>query len=129
MAPRRRPSRTTRSRAAPRRTRREPRESPARRAAKIRESVRRGRLDDLTPLLVALSDPTPGLRQTAAIALGILKDPRAGSILAAALTDPNEGVRASAAEALGAIGRSEYLEPLQRALQDADALVRTRAAG
>ncbi|MGC2204955.1 MAG: hypothetical protein WA719_03405, partial [Thermoplasmata archaeon] len=68
MAPR--TPRTTRSRTTPKRARRRPAELPSHRAAAIRKSVTRGRLDDLTPLLVALSDPSPGLRQTAAIALG-----------------------------------------------------------
>ncbi|MGI0071863.1 MAG: HEAT repeat domain-containing protein, partial [Thermoplasmata archaeon] len=127
MAPR--APRRSRSRATPGRSRSRPPDTPSRRAATIRRSIRRGRLDDLTPLLVALSDPSPGVRQTAAIALGILRDPRARSTLAAALTDPDAGVRAGAAEALGSIGRLESREPLERALEDADAHVRARAAG
>ncbi|MGA7650402.1 MAG: hypothetical protein WBW40_06840, partial [Thermoplasmata archaeon] len=45
--------------------------TPSERAASIRESVRHGEVKDLGPLLVALSDPVPGVRETAAVALGI----------------------------------------------------------
>ncbi|MGA8543597.1 MAG: HEAT repeat domain-containing protein, partial [Thermoplasmata archaeon] len=99
--------RASRSKTVARKVRRRPADTPSRRAATIRRSVRGGRLDDLTPLLAALGDPSPGLRQTAAIALGLLKDPRARSSLEVSLTDPDANVRASAAEALGAIGRLE----------------------
>jgi HEAT repeat protein len=56
------------------------------------------------PLSAALKDPSAGVREAAAKALGEIGDPGAVEGLSAALTDSSAGVRQSAAKALERIG-------------------------
>jgi HEAT repeat protein len=71
------------------------------------------------PLLGLLDDDDPGVRHTAAAALGEAGDDRAVGALANRLeTDPDPTVRRATADALGRIGHPAAVEPLQQAIDD-----------
>lgn len=81
---------------------------------------------DLRGLVEALGDKDPKIVWDAALALGDLKDPRAGDLLLEALGKPAS--RLGAIRALGFTSNLRALEPLIAALQDNDANVRRSAA-
>jgi HEAT repeat protein len=81
---------------------------------------------DVPGLIHALSNPTPGVRQAAAEALGHFEDPRAIESLIFGLKDSDLGVRQQAVAALGMIGDSRAVGPLAAALNGPD--VRKAAA-
>ena len=81
----------------------------------------------VAPLVAALKDQDPGVRERAASALGEIKDPHAIEPLISALDDPDSHVEKGASDALVKIGRPA-VEPLITALKDGDAGVRSRAA-
>jgi HEAT repeat protein len=74
----------------------------------------------------ALRDADPGIREQAALALGILNARSALPALGNALQDPDPGVRGAAATAIGKIGTAADGAPLVRLLADDDAEVRNR---
>jgi HEAT repeat protein len=80
-----------------------------------------------TALAAALRDENKGIRQQAALALGILDGKAAIRDLQAALGDPEPGVRGAAATAIGKIGTTEDGKSLIPLLGDADNGVRQRA--
>jgi HEAT repeat protein len=85
------------------------------------------------PLVRALEDQRAGVRQQAAVSLGVLGRGEAAVLRAALplLNDPASEVRAAAAEALGRIGLAEAqaIAALERAFVDRSAPVRVQAAG
>jgi cyclophilin family peptidyl-prolyl cis-trans isomerase/HEAT repeat protein len=86
----------------------------------------------VAPLINALADPDPEVRQMAAFALGLLGDRSARDALIAALGDPEPVVKGSAAEALGLIGDPAAAEPIARMatqVVDAAALAQIAANG
>jgi HEAT repeat protein len=81
------------------------------------------------PLLEALRDPSPEVRETAITALRFLEDPRAVPALIRVLEeDPVAEVRGEAADTLGSLGDARAVEPLIGALDDARADVRAEVA-
>ncbi len=80
----------------------------------------RERVDErlLIPLMEALSDPEPAVREQAAEVLGDLEDERAVEPLMAAVTDENEDVRAQVIWALGNMEDPRTFETLRTALRD-----------
>jgi HEAT repeat protein len=70
------------------------------------------------PLIAALTDKVPQVREAAVLSLGELGDERAVEPLMAALQDEYIGVRSLAAGALGKIGEDRAVEALIAALQD-----------
>lgn len=80
------------------------------------------------PLIAALDDQRPRVRQNAALALGELKDPRALGPLATLLGDRDAEVRTWTAKALGDLGCAGAVEPLIAALGDSVPAVRQYAA-
>jgi HEAT repeat protein len=80
------------------------------------------------PLVAALDDEAPLVRQAVAAALGQIGDVRAIEPLIAALGDEMEGVRGAAAAALGRIGDVRAVEPLFAVLQGAPSSAARRAA-
>lgn len=83
----------------------------------------------LIPLLRALEDKDPVVRESVIILLSEFKEERVLEHLAEILlNDADEDVRASAAKALGDIGDEKAIEPLARALQDKEPWVREKAA-
>jgi len=89
------------------------------------------------PLCMTLSDPSPGIREEAASALGRLGPVRVDGTgmgaalerLRAALKDEHPGVRAAAAFALGMLHDARSIEGLCACLGDDDSEVRKAAAG
>jgi HEAT repeat protein len=79
------------------------------------------------PLIAALEDQAPSVRQCAAAALGNIGDSRAIKPLIAALSG-NAGGQAAAAEALGKIGHTRAVAPLIAALEETSASLRQSAA-
>jgi HEAT repeat protein len=79
------------------------------------------------PLMEALEDEAPAVREAAAISLGKLKRRKSVEALIEALQDEDEGVGRAAAGALVEIGEGS-VEPLVAALQDRDAVRRETAA-
>jgi HEAT repeat protein len=75
--------------------------------------------DRVPKLILQLRDPSPGVRVSAARALGDGKDARAVEPLMAALGDSDDGVRISAARALGEIKDPRAVMPLMTAMKDA----------
>jgi len=82
----------------------------------------------LSPLLASLTHKNWAVRQTAAEALGNLKNPAAVGGLIGSLDDQNRGVSASAANALGKIGNPRAVEPLIKALSSPEPWLRRSAA-
>ncbi len=82
------------------------------------------------PLMDALGDEDPGVRENAARALGKLEDPRAVPRLCGVLLDDVSAVvREHAATALGSIGDERAQRPLLSAMQsDPDPVVREHAS-
>lgn len=83
---------------------------------------------DVPGLIHALSNPTAGVRQAAAEALGSFDDPRGVESLIFALRDSDSGVRHEAVVALGKFGALRVVDPLIVMLNDPDAGVRKAAA-
>jgi len=82
----------------------------------------------LEPLVKALKDRDPEVREEAVDSLAELKDERAIVYLTdVLLSDKNEDVRESAAAALGELGDERAIDPLIQALRDKDAGVRESA--
>lgn len=79
-------------------------------------------------LILNLKSEKDGLRASAAMSLGMIKDTRSVDPLIQALNDTNSLVRRSAAEALGKIGDAAAVYPLIDTLKDADKGVRRSAA-
>jgi HEAT repeat protein len=94
-----------------------------RRAAAARLLGRIGDARAIAPLVAALADPTPEVRQDAARALGQIGDTRAVEPLAAALRD-DYGASEAAGEALVQIGGARALRSLASALGDDSESVR-----
>jgi HEAT repeat protein len=69
-------------------------------------------------------------RRLAALAIGVMGDPRGTAALVAAVADPNEFVRAEAVQSLALLGSTERQvdEGIARALADPSDLVRKMAA-
>lgn len=79
-------------------------------------------------LTAALKSPDAAVRQQAATALGLRKDPAAIEPLIALLDDPAEYVRRDAVEALGSMKAPQAGRPLRKMLKDPAWFVRTEAA-
>lgn len=88
------------------------------RKAVLRTLAAAGAPQALEPLAASLSHRSPQVRETAALALGILRDPRAVPPLLAALKDESSWVRERAAAALGMIGDPRAVDPLMEMLKD-----------
>jgi hypothetical protein len=81
------------------------------------------------PILVALKDPRPEIRQEAAVAYARAADPKEAAPLAkVARTDKVAVVRAAAITGLGRSRAYEEMETLFEAMNDDDVIVRRRAA-
>jgi len=80
------------------------------------------------PLIDAIKDENPDVREAAAYLLGSIADRRAVKPLIKALGDSENEVRQTAAFALGEIKDPRAIEPLTAALNDYDNLVRDNAA-
>jgi HEAT repeat protein len=65
-----------------------------------------GRFTSGFPLIAALREDNPGVREQAAFALGMIGDPRAVEPLVVALSDDDPDVQRCVASALGEIGDS-----------------------
>jgi len=74
--------------------------------------------DRIEVLVEALKDENSSVRESAAEALGELKDPRAVEPLIEALKDKEPAVQGSAAKALGKLKDPRAVEPLIEALKD-----------
>jgi len=81
----------------------------------------------LGPLIAALQDRVPAVREGAAAALGLIGDARAVEPLIAAIRDDDDSVRYSTALALGQIGDARAVQALIGALGDGDSQVRESA--
>ena len=79
------------------------------------------------PLIDALSDKEPGVREAAAFALGQIASPAAAAALSQAIRDSNAEVRASAAFAYGMLGDPKATAEISNALDDSDISVRSSA--
>jgi HEAT repeat protein len=86
------------------------------------------RLAGLKPLIAALGDEDPFVREAAATALGEIGEPAVEPLIAA-LGDEDRNVRSAAAKALGRLGNARAVEPLIAALGDEARDVRSAAAG
>lgn len=96
-----------------------------------RLDARRPEGDSAVGLLAdaATSDPSPRVRETAALMLGrAAQDPRAAQSLIAALRDSDWEVRATAARSLGRASGAEVRSALETATSDARAEVRAAAS-
>ncbi|MYM83633.1 hypothetical protein GTP44_16930 [Duganella sp. FT50W] len=82
----------------------------------------------IPPLLLALRDPQPVVRQLALWGLSEMRFPETAAAVAAMLADPDAQVRAEAAGALGDMGETRWLAPMIAMLSDGDPVVRRRAA-
>lgn len=87
--------------------------------------------NELQSIIGQLSDPSQGVRATAAMALGVMQKEAVGAVpaLAKALGDEDPFVRKNAAWALGMIGEntSEVRRALLQALKDPGQEVRENA--
>ncbi len=93
------------------------------------QHLRPSNLKGLEPLIAALKDPEPMVREIAAQGLGYLGDERATAPLAAALSDPDDMVRRRAASALITIPAVSALPQLSHtATSDSSPAVRRFAA-
>ena len=75
-------------------------------------------------LIEALNDPSPAVREQAAVSLGEIGDTQALDILINKLQSPEENIQEEAAEALGKIQHSRAVEPLLKRLNDPDPSLR-----
>jgi beta-lactamase regulating signal transducer with metallopeptidase domain len=82
----------------------------------------------IPPLLLALRDPQPVVRQLALWGLSEMRFPETAPAVAAMLADPDARVRAEAAGALGDMEERRWLAALIAMLGDGDAAVRRRVA-
>lgn len=82
----------------------------------------------IPPLLLAVRDPQPVVRQLALWGLSEMRFPETAAAVAAMLADPDARVRAEAAGALGDMGETRWLAPMIAMLSDGDPVVRRRAA-
>lgn len=82
----------------------------------------------IPPLLLALRDPQPVVRQLALWGLSEMRFPETAPAVAAMLADPDAQVRAEAAGALGDMGERRWLAALIVMLEDREAVVRSRVA-
>lgn len=82
----------------------------------------------IPPLLLALRDSQPVVRQLALWGLSEMRFPETAAAVAAMLADPDARVRAEAAGALGDMGETRWLAPMIAMLSDGDPVVRRRAA-
>ena len=80
------------------------------------------------PLITALQDDDPTVREQAAEALGAVGDPHALDALISLLHDSSRDVRRQTADTLAVLGDSRAAEPLVGALSDQDQVVRLKAA-
>ena len=80
------------------------------------------------PLLAALKDGSPDMREQAAFGLGQMRDKRAVDPLMAALKDADDSVREQVVFALGQLRDPRATEGLIAALKDTHANVREQAA-
>jgi beta-lactamase regulating signal transducer with metallopeptidase domain len=94
-----------------------------------RSATAGNRSDVIAPLLAALQDPDPQVREKAAIGLAFRRDPRIVDPLLVAIADPDSQVREKAAIALGASGDRRVVAALTNALKDPDSQVREKAVG
>ncbi|MCC7202337.1 MAG: VCBS repeat-containing protein [Nitrospirae bacterium] len=83
----------------------------------LRTTMHRKRLA-VVPLVKALADPEPGVRGSAAKALGYSESYRAVIPVTQMLKDPDQGVRREAALALGWLKDKRGIEPLLDRLRD-----------
>jgi HEAT repeat protein len=98
----------------------------ARRAVKMMGYLGR---KGVKPILVALKDPRPEIRQEAAVAYARAADPKEAAPLAkVARNDKVAVVRAAAITGLGRSRAYEEMETLLEAMDDDDIIVRRRAA-
>lgn len=82
----------------------------------------------IPPLMLALRDPDPVVRQLAAWALSEMRFAETAPAVAALLADPDAAVRAEAVGALGDMEETRWLAPMIAMLNDPHATVRGRAA-
>lgn len=82
----------------------------------------------IPPLMLALRDSRPVVRQLAAWALSEMRFAETAPAVAALLADPDAAVRAEAVGALGDMEERRWLAPMSAMLNDPHAVVRTRAA-
>lgn len=82
----------------------------------------------IPPLLMALRDPRPVVRQLALWGLSEMRFAETAPAVAAMLADPAAPVRTEALGALGDMGETRWLAPMIALLNDSDAAVRRRAA-
>ena len=93
-------------------------------AVRLHPAVKEG----LAPLIAALHDPDPYVREVAAQGLGYIGDEAAAPALAKALSDPNVRVRRRAASALITVPAKAAQPALEKAVRsDPDATVRRYA--
>jgi len=83
---------------------------------------------DVAPLLRALDNPQPSVRQSALEALVRLRERRLAERLPALLRDSSPGVRRAAASALACMGDDHVVGALIERLEDESPLVRSSAA-
>jgi HEAT repeat protein len=95
---------------------------------KVAVRLHPARLEGVPPLLLALRDPDPGVREIAAQGLGYLGDPSTAPALGRALSDPEVGVRRRAAAALVTVPAKGAQKALEHAARhDPDPTVRRYA--
>jgi TonB family protein len=83
--------------------------------------------DSVRPLIEALLDKDPSVREAAAFALGQITDRRANEALLSALNDKDEEVRSTIVFALGMLGERKSIKVLSNLLEDGSAAVRSSA--
>ena len=79
-------------------------------------------------LIQRLSDPDPGVKQTAMVALSYTKDPRAVQPLIGMLSSPEVEIRREALNALGALGDPRAVDAVIGMLSDPENMVQYDAA-
>ncbi len=85
--------------------------------------------DSMVPLMDALKDKDPRVRNVAVSALGKLRDMRAVDPLIDALKDGDTAVRINVCKSLGALGDFKAIKPLVNSLNDQEMGVRIAACG
>ena len=85
--------------------------------------------DSMIPLMDALKDRDPMVRNVAVSALGKLRDMRAVDPLIEALKDEDTTVRINVCKSLGALGDFKAIKPLVDSLNDDEIVVRIAACG
>jgi HEAT repeat protein len=102
--------------------------SPEDRALAVELAARAGSVEAARLVMIALEDPDPGVRRTAASAMTTLRAPAAVPALSRSLTDPQAEVRIEAIRALGLIDDDTVPSVLIGALRDPEVRVREMAA-